>query len=103
MTRALAPIDISTIPALIGLVEEVQRTGRPRVLSRENVMVAVLSPAAPIRSPRRSRVPRDPLRAVERTAGIFRAAVKTAPATPAEEKAAFEQAVADEVMEHTEG
>ena len=38
------------------------------------------------------------LAVIERTAGLFRAAAKRPPATIAEERAAFEQAVADEVI-----
>jgi hypothetical protein len=37
-------IDISTIPALARLVEEVETTKKPRELIRENKVVAVLSP-----------------------------------------------------------
>lgn len=40
---------------------------------------------------------------VERTAGLFRLAAKQPPATSAEETAAFEQGVADEVMRGTGG
>lgn len=102
MADETGSIDISTIPELSRLVDEMQRTGRPCVLSRENVTVALLSPAKPVHRSRRSRAARDPLSVVERTAGIFHAAAKHPPATPAEEKAAFEQAVADEVMGYAE-
>lgn len=94
------PIDISSVPELVRLAEDVQQTRHPRVLRRANEDIAVL---APLPSPQRSlsRPPRSTaaaLAVVERTAGIFRAAAKQPPATIAEETAAFERGVADEVM-----
>ncbi len=100
--RRTRTVDISTIPELVSLVDEMQRTGRPCVLARENVTVAILTPIRPTRLSRRPRARHDPLSAVERTAGIFRSAAKSPPASVAEEEAAFEQAVADEVMGLTE-
>jgi hypothetical protein len=44
MSRHLTPIDISHIPALIDLVEEVEATKKPRALKRADKVVAVLSP-----------------------------------------------------------
>ena len=39
------PIDISNMPDLARLVDEVTATNKPRELKRENTTVAVLSPA----------------------------------------------------------
>lgn len=116
MTNELAPIDIALLPELARLVEEVEATGKRRRLTRGDTDVAVLLPVAQ----RRQRLPappisvadeRDPviaelerrrrqgLNAAEMTAGILKSYAKSPPPTPAEEKDAFEQAVADQVME----
>ncbi len=103
MARELAPLDISNAPELLKLAEEVCRTGRPRTLRRGSEALATLMPAA---APRRRRTPRmigDAIAIVERTAGIFREYAKTPPPTPREEKDAFEQAVAEQVMESMGG
>ncbi len=39
------PIDISTIPDLARIVKEVEATKKPRKLMRDNMTVAVISPA----------------------------------------------------------
>ena len=39
------PIDITTMPDLARIVEEVEATKKPRELRRENRVVAVISPA----------------------------------------------------------
>ena len=44
MSSHLTPIDISTSPELLRLVEEVETTKQPRELKRDNQIVAVLSP-----------------------------------------------------------
>ena len=55
MSSTLTPIDISSMPDLLDLVEEVEATKKPRELKRDDKVVAVLSPvvqkekAAPIR------------------------------------------------------
>ena len=103
MARELQPVDLSTTPELAELADEVQRTQQPRVLRRDNQDVAVLMP---VRAPKRRRhppAPRDPLAVVERTAGIFKQYAKTPPPTPRDEKDAFEQAVAEQVMESMTG
>ncbi len=41
------PIDISTIPDLARLVEEVEATKKPRELRRDNKPVALLTPVTP--------------------------------------------------------
>jgi len=40
-------IDISSIPELMKLVQEVRRTNEPRILQEESEDVAILSPALP--------------------------------------------------------
>ena len=47
MTQEAPPIDISAMPELARLAEEVARTGERRVLRRGDVEVAVLIPARP--------------------------------------------------------
>jgi hypothetical protein len=44
MSNTLAPIDISNMPELLDLVEEVEATKTPRALKRDDKVVAVLSP-----------------------------------------------------------
>jgi hypothetical protein len=44
MSSNLTPIDISNIPELLDLVEEVEATKKPRELKRDDTIVAVLSP-----------------------------------------------------------
>jgi hypothetical protein len=40
----MTPVDISKMPDLLGLVEEVEATNKPRELKRDDKVVAVLSP-----------------------------------------------------------
>ena len=47
MTRELTPIDISHVPDLVRLVEEVTTSGKPRVLRRDSEDVAILMPLRP--------------------------------------------------------
>jgi antitoxin (DNA-binding transcriptional repressor) of toxin-antitoxin stability system len=44
MSSNLTPIDISNIPELLDLVEEVAATKKPRELMRDNKPVALLTP-----------------------------------------------------------
>ena len=44
MSSTPTPIDISNIPELLDLVEEVEATKKPRALMRDNKPVALLSP-----------------------------------------------------------
>lgn len=53
MTRHATPLDISAMPEIVRLAEEVARTGQPRVLRAADQDVAILSPARP--TPRRRR------------------------------------------------
>jgi hypothetical protein len=120
----LAPIDVGAMPDLARLAEEVRATGRPRRLRRSGEDLAVLVPAAsadddreqapsdgnrqvrrmdhpPTASSRRRR-PSRPLRfpkggVVVATAGIVR--YSGSPLSIEQERAAFEQGVADEAEE----
>jgi len=47
--RTLTPIDISNLPDLLRLAEEVQITKTPRILKRDNETVAMLMPVAAIK------------------------------------------------------
>jgi len=47
MNNELSSLDIGTLPDVVHLVEEVQRTRAPRVLRRDGKDVAVLMPLAP--------------------------------------------------------
>jgi hypothetical protein len=44
MSSTLSPIDISNMPDLLDLVEEVEATKKPRELMRDNKPVALLTP-----------------------------------------------------------
>ena len=44
MSSILTPIDISKMPDLLDLVEEMEATKKPRELKRDDRVVAVLSP-----------------------------------------------------------
>lgn len=50
MATELSPIDITEVPELARLVEEVAATGKPRRIRRGTEDVAILRPAAPRRS-----------------------------------------------------
>ena len=47
MSSHLTPLDISNMPDLVRLAEEVAITKKPRELKRDNQTVAVLTPVAP--------------------------------------------------------
>ena len=46
MSNTVTPIDISNMPELLDLVEEVEATKEPRALLRDNKPVALLTPIA---------------------------------------------------------
>jgi hypothetical protein len=98
MASEPSPIDISAIPELARLADEVARTRRPRLLRRGNEAIAVLAPT-PVRPPRPrpASSARDSRGIAERTAGALRRYARQPPATRAEEKDAFARAVAEEV------
>ncbi|MBI4506621.1 MAG: hypothetical protein HY691_13885 [Chloroflexi bacterium] len=54
MARAIKSVDISTIPELLRIAEEVHASGEPRLLRRDDEDLAVLMPA----KKRRPGVPR---------------------------------------------
>jgi prevent-host-death family protein len=118
----LTPIDIRHVPELARLLEEVERTGQPRRITRGGRDVAVIIPAALMPPRRQSRPVRRPadagtdpilaelerrrrlgLNVADMTAGILKPYVTRSAATMQEairaEKDAFEQAVADEAVE----
>ena len=49
------PIDISTIPELARIVEEVTATKKPRELKRDNTIVAVLTPVEREKKPEKQK------------------------------------------------
>lgn len=53
MIKELKPIDITNVPELLSLAEEVHRTNEPRLLRRESEDLAILMPVKP--APRRRR------------------------------------------------
>jgi hypothetical protein len=55
MAKELKHIDISNIPELVHLIEQMRASNEPRVLQREHEDVAILQP---IKKARKSRVPR---------------------------------------------
>lgn len=61
MTSEPKPIDISAIPELLGLAEEVRSSKQPRVLRRDSEDVAILLPVtpAPKRRSKRAKTPAD--------------------------------------------
>ncbi|MBI3942277.1 MAG: hypothetical protein HY326_04625 [Chloroflexi bacterium] len=68
MTEELNPVDISNMPELLRLAEEVRDTGEPRVLRRDSEDLAIMTPVKPTPTkPRKSRsrrnvfTPDDPL------------------------------------------
>jgi hypothetical protein len=72
MTREAAGIDISTMPDLARLAEEVARTRTPRVLRRGDEDIAVLSPARPKRRPKGKRVTENDIAASLAAAGAWK-------------------------------
>lgn len=62
MKTELTPIDISGLPELVRLVEEVRKTKQPRVLQQHGEDVGVLAPPKPRGRSRRRRylTPDDP-------------------------------------------
>ncbi len=77
MTREAAPIDISTMPDLAQLADEVARTRQPRVLRRGETDIAVLSPARPRPRPRRKRISEADIAASLAAAGAWKGRVDT--------------------------
>jgi hypothetical protein len=59
MARAVEPIEISRMPQVVRIVEEVRKTKTPRVLSRKRKPVAILRPFQPKRAPLKKKSRRD--------------------------------------------
>ena len=78
MTRELSPIDISTMPELARLVDEVRSTGASRRLRQGDEDVAILSPA-PTPTRKRTGTPRTqaPPDAILNIVGIGESAEQT--------------------------
>ncbi len=55
MSRNLTPIDISSLPDLLRLAEEVRVTNKPRELRREEKTVAILVPPTSKAKPKKHR------------------------------------------------
>ena len=77
MTRETTAIDISTMPDLARLAEEVARTRTPRLLRRGDEDIAVLSPARPKRRPRGKRVTQADIDAALGAIGSWKGIVDT--------------------------
>lgn len=52
MAKEPKRIDISAIPELISIAEEVMRTNEPRLLKRDSEDLAILSPVTPRKRPK---------------------------------------------------
>jgi len=57
MAKELKPIDVSEIPELLSIAEQVKATGESRLLKRKGEELAVLTPVAPTRQKRPKRGP----------------------------------------------
>ncbi len=104
MTTELTPIDVRQVPELAQLVDEVRTTRKPRRITRDNEDLALLIPAPTAAAAQHSR-PSRPLRfpkggLVAATAGIVQ--YDGPVLSSEEERAAFEQGVADETLESLE-
>ena len=51
MAKAVKHIDVSNIPELLRIAEEVHATNEPRVLRRDNEDIALLAPLKPVSKP----------------------------------------------------
>ncbi len=99
MASELSPIDLATIPELAKLADEVERARQSRRLHRADRDVALLTPLAPAVADEPPRPTTRPLRfpkgsLVAATAGIVQYEGPTL--TLDQERAAFEQALADD-------
>jgi hypothetical protein len=71
MTKELRPIDVSKVPELLRIAEEVGSTGEPRVLRRDHEDLAVVMPIArPARRGRKAKSAAD-LAAFKAAAGSW--------------------------------
>lgn len=51
MSKEIQPINVSDVPELLRIAEEVRASGRPRLLRRDDEDLAMLVPAPPVRRP----------------------------------------------------
>src|SRR5690348_5651649 len=112
MTRAYEAVDVSGLPEVARLAEEVRQSRTPRVLRRGNEVIATIVPVEPLdatllarRGDRASEgktrgAPRPPASGVvAATAGIFKSST---PSLSAEElRVAAEEAIAEDVEERS--
>jgi len=71
MAKELRPLDISNVPELLRLVEEVRESEEPRVLRRDSEDLAILMPVKP---PRRRAGKPSAANVARSKAGILKAA-----------------------------
>lgn len=71
MAKALKPIDISSIPKLLTIAEEVRRTNEPRMLRRDSEDVAILMPIKSIRKRRITTKSKEDYEAFRSAAGSW--------------------------------
>lgn len=72
MVREAIPVDISAMPDLVRLADEVARTLTPRVLERDGEAVAVLSPAPVKRRRKGKRITDADIEAARATFGSWK-------------------------------
>jgi hypothetical protein len=99
MAREPVPLDVSNTPEVLRLAQEVQVSGRPRMLRQGRENLAVLMP---VYTPRRRSRPHsfsDATAVVARTAGVLKHYAVQPPPTAEEERAAIEQAIAEDVAQ----
>jgi hypothetical protein len=77
MVREAVRIDVSTMPDLARLAEEVARTRTTRILQRGDEDIAVLSPARPKRRLKGKRVSEADIAASRAAAGSWKGLVDT--------------------------
>lgn len=105
MSRAHEAIDISGLPEVARLAEDVRRSRTPQVLRRGDDVIATIVPAKPphaaLPARRRDRTAHQPpaTSVVATTAGIFKGST---PALSAEDlRVAAEEAIAEDVEERS--
>jgi hypothetical protein len=72
MTRELRPVDVTSIPELLKLAEEVGASGESRILRRDNKDLAVLMPVSRARSRTRPPHSKKDLDAFRSAAGSWK-------------------------------
>jgi len=98
MPKELKAVDVSPVPELLRLVDEVRRTKEPRVLHRDGEDVAVLMPV----SAARKRRPAGPKRQAGTAATRFTIESAAGSVTPATRTEDIEARIRDAKEEHAE-